>query len=240
MLVIFDCDGVLVDSETLSADVLAQSFLAEGHHVDHAHLLAHYRGKSVPDCIATATAELAQLPQYRHLSQADMQAKGDTFWQAMQNQTLAACKTHLKAIPGVEAVLKSLQSEKIPFCVASNGKHDKMAVTLAVTGLMPLLSGRIFSFEDVSRGKPAPDLFLHAAATLGARPENTCVVEDSITGIQAALAARMPPFAYCPAEPDGSANHLLPQARALGVTCFSHMDDLLALLLSSNRQQHSV
>lgn len=235
MLVIFDCDGVLVDSEILSAEVLAESFRDAGREVSREHLLATYRGKSVPDCVAIATRELAQLPQNQHLSSEEKNALGAAFWRAMQLQTLEACKTRLRAIPGVQQVLQGLQAAAIPFCVASNGKHEKMAVTLAVTGLLPFVEERVFSFEEVARGKPAPDLFLHAAHTLGAAPAATFVVEDSITGVQAALAAGMTPLAYCPAEHDGSANHLLPQAEALGVTHFSHMEQLLPLLLGAKQ-----
>ncbi len=105
-----------------------------------------------------------------------------------------------------------------------------MAVTLAVTGLLHYVEGRVFSFEEVARGKPAPDLFLHAAKTLGATAARTWVIEDSLTGLQAALAAGMTPLAYCPPEDDGSDNHLLPRVAALGVKHFTHMNQLLGLL----------
>jgi beta-phosphoglucomutase-like phosphatase (HAD superfamily) len=114
--------------------------------------------------------------------------------------------------------------------VASNGKHEKMAMTLVKTDLLKFVEGRVFSFEDVTRGKPAPDLFLHAAKTLGVAAEQAVVVEDSLTGIQAALAAGMRPLAYCPPEADGSDNFLLAQMRTLGAECFFAMDELLPLL----------
>lgn len=230
MLVIFDCDGVLVDSETLSAEVLSRCFMAEGLARTAQDVIETYRGKSVPDCVAIATRELAQLPAWQNMSEAEQQTRGAEFWRHMQLETLEACKRELEPIEGVEAVLKKLQSRAIPFCVASNGKHEKMAVTLVKTGLMPYVAGNIFSFEDVARGKPAPDLFLHAAKTLGVAPAQTLVVEDSLTGIQAALAAGMRPLAFCPPEADSRANILLPQVQALGVEHFESMAQLPALL----------
>jgi len=232
MLVIFDCDGVLVDSENLSAEVLARCFAAEGLARTAQQVVETYRGKSVPDCVELATCELAQLPVWAQLSPAEQQARGAEFWRHMQLETLAACERELEPIAGVEAVLQLLQARVIPFCVASNGKHEKMAVTLVKTGLMPYFKGRIFSFEDVARGKPAPDLFLHAARTLGVEPAQTLVVEDSMTGIQAALAAGMRPLAFCPPAADGSANPLLPQMRALGVPHFQAMADLPSLIVN--------
>ncbi len=232
MLVIFDCDGVLVDSETLSAEVLSRCFIAEGLPRTAHQVIETYRGKSVPDCVAIATAELAPLEAWQGLSQVQQQARGAAFWRHMQLETLEACKRELEPIPGVETVLNILQDKQIPFCVASNGKHEKMAVTLVKTGLMPYFTGKIFSFEDVARGKPAPDLFLFAAKTLGQDPAAAVVVEDSLTGIHAALAAGMRPLAFCPQEADGGDNVLLPQVRALGVEHFDAMTQLPGLIFN--------
>jgi HAD superfamily hydrolase (TIGR01509 family) len=230
MLVIFDCDGVLVDSEVLSAQVLSECFQDEGLAVTAHDVVETYRGKSVPDCVAIATRELATLPSWQGLSLDELTSRTAVFWSNMQSKTLEACRERLQPIPGVEAVLQSLQKRGVPFAVGSNGKHEKMAITLDITGLLPYVKGRIFSYEDVARGKPAPDLFLYAAKTLGVDPSETLVVEDSLTGIQAALAAGMRPLAFCPPEIDGSDNVLLPQIRSLGVEYFTRMDQLLGLI----------
>jgi beta-phosphoglucomutase-like phosphatase (HAD superfamily) len=99
---------------------------------------------------------------------------------------------------------------------------------------MPYVQGRIFSFEDVTRGKPAPDLFLHAASTLNIPAAQAIVVEDSLTGIQAAVAAGMRPLGYCPPNHDGSENCLLPGMRKLGAEVFFAMDELLPLIFKTN------
>lgn len=230
MLVIFDCDGVLVDSEILSAEVLSECFIREGLSRSPADVLETYRGKSVPDCVLVATQELSQLPHWKDCSDAELHRRGEAFWEDMQSQTLEACHTRLTAIDGVEDVLKGLVARGIPRCVASNGKHEKMQVTLPLTGLLGYFGDRIFSYEDVRVGKPAPDLFLHAAKTLGDKPSTSFVIEDSLTGMRAALAAGMKPFAYCPPSANGVDNPLLAAVKALEVEHFTCMSQLLALL----------
>lgn len=230
MLVIFDCDGVLVDSEILSAEVLLECFKSEGLARSFDDVLETYRGKSVPDCVLVATQELATLPSWQGFSDVEITARGTEFWHQMQAKTLDACATRLRAIPNVKHVLDGLVERGIDICVASNGKHEKMQVTLPLTGLLDYFGTRIFSYEDVRVGKPAPDLFLYAAKTLGATPTQTLVIEDSLTGIRAALAANMKPFAYCPADHNGQANPLLPEVISLGVEHFTDMAQLLSLI----------
>lgn len=231
MLVIFDCDGVLVDSEILSAQVFSECLAEQyGIQVSHHYSLESYRGKSVADCISMITDELTQKLDWNYLSQEERDLRGAAFWRHVQLQTLVACQHRLKPVEGVESVLMSLQEKNIPFCVASNGKHEKMQVTLATTNLMPYVQGKIFSFEDVTRGKPAPDLFLHAAKTMDVAAEQAVVVEDSITGIIAARAAGMRALAYCPPDENGNPNSLLLEMRKLGAECFFHMNELIPLL----------
>lgn len=232
MLVIFDCDGVLVDSEILSAQVFSEC-LAEryGIHVSSHYSLESYRGKSVPDCIRMITDELTEKLNWHHVPQAERDERGRAFWRHVQLQTLVACDDRLFAVTGVEPVLKELREKRIPFCVASNGKHEKMAVTLVKTNLMHYVEGNIFSFEDVARGKPAPDLFLYAAKTMNVAPAETIVVEDSMTGVIAAKAAGMRALAYCPPDEIGKPNSLLGQMRELGAECFAHMDELIPLIV---------
>lgn len=182
------------------------------------------------------THELSVLPEWKPLSDAERADRGAQFWRKVQLQTLEMCKQKLEPVKGVMAVLDYLRDQQIPFCVASNGKHEKMQVTLAVTGILPYVQDRIFSFEDVTRGKPAPDLFLHAAKIMGIEPTKAVVVEDSLTGIRAAVAAGMRPLGYCPPNANGTDNILLPEMRALGAEVFFSMDDLIPLISANNNR----
>ena len=234
MLVIFDCDGVLVDSEILSAQVFSESLAQQyGIHVSPHYSLESYRGKSVADCISMITDELTEKLTWHDVSQAERDERGRAFWRYVQLQTLVACENRLFPVEGVESVLQTLQVNKIPFCVASNGKHEKMAVTLVKTNLLHYVEGHVFSFEDVTRGKPAPDLFLHAAKTMGVPAAQAIVVEDSLTGVIAAKAAGMRALAYCPPEADGHANSLTEKMRDLGAEVFTHMNQLTSLIVNA-------
>lgn len=238
MLVIFDCDGVLVDSEILSAQVFAECLSEQyGIQVGADYSLEAYRGKSVADCITMITAELTEKMHWQNLTEVEREQKGKDFWRHVQLQTLVACEQRLEPIVGVESVLKTLQKKNIPFCVASNGRHEKMAMTLVKTNLLQYVTGKVFSFEDVSRGKPAPDLFLHAAKTMGVEPQNAIVVEDSLTGIIAARAAGMRALAYCPPDENGNDNFLLPEVQKMEVEFFYHMNELGPLIFNTS---HSV
>jgi HAD superfamily hydrolase (TIGR01509 family) len=230
MLVIFDCDGVLVDSEIISAKVSSDCLAERGIERSVPYILETYRGKSVADCIRMITDELSDLPNWQSLTADEKAEQGAAFWRHVQLETLVACERELEPVAGVMDVLTALQQRAIPFCVASNGKHEKMQMTLTKTQIMPLVTGRIFSFEDVTRGKPAPDLFLHAAKTLGVEPTTAIVVEDSLTGIQAAVAAGMRPLGFCPPNADGSPNCLEMPMRELGAEIFYAMSELLALI----------
>jgi HAD superfamily hydrolase (TIGR01509 family) len=118
----------------------------------------------------------------------------------MGRRTRAAFRTGLTTVPGIEAVLDGLQR---PFCVASNGNHAKVNFTLGHTGLLPRFLNRIFTADDVAHPKPAPDLFLLAARTLGADPARTTVVEDTPTGVTAAKAAGMRAIGFAAMTPAG-------------------------------------
>jgi HAD superfamily hydrolase (TIGR01509 family) len=234
MLVIFDCDGVLVDSEIISAQVSSDCLKEIGVELSAEHILETYRGKSVADCIRMITDELSKLESWKNLSAAEQAERGAQFWRHVQLQTLIVCEKELEPVAGVMNVLDTLKEKQIPFCVASNGKHEKMRMTLAKTGIMPYVQGRVFSFEDVTRGKPAPDLFLYAAKTVNIPAEQSIVVEDSLTGIQAAVAAGMRPLGYCPPNSDGSDNVLLQPMRELGAEVFFAMDELIPLIFKDH------
>ena len=178
--VIFDCDGVLVDSERLCHTVL-QAMLAEnGRELSLQETLDHFMGTST-ERFLSVLASLTGRPA------------PPTFLSAFRDRTFEAFKASLEPVPGVKKVLQSLE---LPYCVASNGPREKMRFTLGHTGLLGHFHDRLFSAEDVALPKPAPDLFLHAAAAMKANPPSCVVVEDSPTGVQAAKAAGMQVLGY--------------------------------------------
>lgn len=174
-LVIFDCDGVLVDSERLSHLVLQQMLADLGLALTLEEAFGHFMGLSTETCRARIASLLGR-------------PAPAGFMDDFQGRCFTAFAERLTPVPGVPELLHSLP---VACCVASNGPHEKMRFTLGHTGLLPLLEGRLFSAQDVARPKPAPDLFLHAAATMGVAPARCVVVEDSATGVAAARAAGM-------------------------------------------------
>ena len=174
MLLIFDCDGVLVDSEVLSCTIDAELLTGLGIPYTTEEIAQQFLGVSLKTMIARIEAE-------RH-------CKLPSDFSERLNRTLfARFETELKPIPGVREAILSLP---YPRCVASSSVPERIALSLRVTGLADLFD-HIFSATQVPRGKPAPDLFLHAAHHMGARPEGCVVIEDSPAGVQAALAAGM-------------------------------------------------
>ncbi len=212
-LVIFDCDGVLVDSERIAARIEVAAFAELGWELDQAELVERFMGRSDADADAEIEAHLGHRPP----------AAWST---AVQRRYRAALAAELEPVPGVVAALDAIA---LPTCVASSGTHEKLRFTLGLTGLYERFAGRIFSAQDVARGKPAPDLFLHAAATLGADPVACAVVEDSAPGVQAARAAGMRVFGY--------AGGLAPRARLAraGARVFDDMRELPGLLAAASR-----
>ncbi|MDD3445146.1 MAG: HAD family hydrolase [Zavarzinia sp.] len=177
-LVIFDCDGVLVDSEGIANRTLAAAVTALGHAMDEAESRRRFVGLSMKSVMAKIE-DLTGRP-----------LPGD--WLSMlQAETYDAFRAGLAAVPGIATAVATVQAAGIATCVASSGTPDKMALTLGLTGLAPLFVGRVFSAIEVERGKPAPDLFLHAAARMGHAPDRCIVVEDSVPGVTGAVAAGM-------------------------------------------------
>lgn len=179
-LVIFDCDGVLVDSETISNRVFAELLTSEGLPLTPAETMRRYMGRSTASCRALIEVELGR-------------SLDDSFFALVQARTFEAFQRELRAVDGIADALDCIP---IPACVASSGEHEKMRMTLGLTGLLPRFEGRLFSATEVARGKPAPDLFLHAAAQMGAEPGRCAVVEDSPLGVAGAVAAGMTPFGF--------------------------------------------
>lgn len=179
-LVIFDCDGVLVDSEPIALRVNVQCFAEFGHTVTEELIVQEFLGKS-----NTAVLEIASswIGPERAL------AWNQRFRQ-LYYDTLAA------QVEPVDGIVEALDGIDLPMCVASSGTKEKMAITLGRTGLYERFQGRIFSATEVRQGKPAPDLFLHAAFQQGVPAEACVVIEDSQYGVRAARAAGMRSFGY--------------------------------------------
>jgi len=210
-LVIFDCDGVLVDSERLSIRVDKVFLDRLGWPMDEAEIVERFVGRSDADMRAEIEAHLgASIPP-------DVDAEFDRIYR----ETLDA---ELQPVDGIVEALDAVVAAGTPICVASSGGHAKIRRSLELTGLTQYFGNRIFSAADVEHGKPAPDLFLHAAATMGVAPDRSAVVEDSAFGVDAALAARMQAFGY--------AGGVTPAERLArpGVVTFDEMRRLPALL----------
>lgn len=206
-LLIFDCDGVLVDSERLAHEVLLQMLAEAGVRMSLQEAYERFMGASNDKCVDI----LHQL----------LDAPPADFMPRFGDRCFAAFREGLRAVDGVAALLDALA---LPYCVASNGPREKMRFTLGHTGLLPRFEGRLFSAQDVERPKPAPDLFLHAARTLGAVPARCIVVEDSPTGVAAARAAGMTVYGYA-AMTDAA------RLTAAGAhRTFGHMRELMAEL----------
>jgi HAD superfamily hydrolase (TIGR01509 family) len=205
-LVIFDNDGVLVDSEPLANTVLAEILTGYGLPLTWWECIERYLGSTLERVRALVEAELG------HPIPADF----ETQYRATVYPRLAES---VQPIPGVALVLDALAHAGMAVCVASSAIHERIRITLTTAGLVDRFDGRMFSAEDVAVGKPAPDLFLHAAAELGVAPARCAVVEDAPAGVAAADAADMVVFAYAALTP----RHLLAGASG-GV-----FDDMLQL-----------
>jgi HAD superfamily hydrolase (TIGR01509 family) len=188
-LVIFDCDGVLVDSEPISNEVLAEALTAEGLPTTRLEALAEYKGLLLSDVVARAEAKLGH-------------ALSRGWVEGYERERSAAFRRGLRPVPGAAATVELLIAAGLAVCVASQGKLEKTRLTLGLTGLLDLFpDGALFSAYSVARGKPHPDLFLHAAGVMGAEPSRCVVVEDTPIGVTAAASAGMRVLGYA-AETD--------------------------------------
>jgi HAD superfamily hydrolase (TIGR01509 family) len=205
--VIFDCDGVLVNSEPISNRVLAECLTEEGLPTTTEQSIERYMGRSFKTCLELAAKQLGRpLP-------------GD-FDARFHDRLYATFETDLEPIPGIEDALDRIA---LPTCVASSGSHERIRRVLGVTGLLERFDDRIFSATDVRHGKPAPDLFLHAARESGFDVERCAVVEDSPAGVQAGRAAEMAVLGYADLTPADT-------LRAAGARVFRDMSELPDLL----------
>ena len=173
--VIFDCDGVLIDSELISARILIEELANIGVHYDHEYVHRNFLGRS--------WVKVAAEVRYAHQIDLD-----DAFESNYRIKLLKAFETELSAMHGVKSVIEDL---KISCCVATSSSPRRAARSLTIAGLQAYFGDKVFTASEVANGKPAPDLFQHAAAKMGVKPENCLVIEDSLPGVQAALAAEM-------------------------------------------------
>lgn len=206
MLIIFDCDGVLVDSEGLASEVFSSSLAKIGIFLSAQDCFDRFQGQSLASCFDWLEANFdSGLP--------------NDFPALLERDTELEFTRQLKSVAGVESVLKYLLGAEVKFCVASNGGHKKIFNSLSTTGLMSYFDHR-FSVDDVELGKPNPDLFLYAAKSMGELPGEVLVVEDSRAGWQAARAAEMEVFLYAP--------HGKPEFTNENI--FTVMDELISII----------
>ena len=181
-LVIFDCDGVLVDSERLAIRLDAILLTQLGWPLSESEIVERFVGRT----------EAAMKVEIEAHLERDISAE----WAAFADAYLRAFAAELEPVDGVIEAVDTIRASGVATCVASSGNHAKIRRNLARTGLLERFEGRIFSADDVVAGKPAPDLFLHAASVMGVEPARCAVVEDSRHGVAAARAAGMQAFAY--------------------------------------------
>jgi len=202
-LVLFDVDGTLVDSEELGTKVLVEMAAELGLRLPLQETNRLFRGWKLDDCVAQIRAWLGQpLPE--------------DFVAQVRVRTAETFRRELRPIPGALDLVRTLHERAIPICVASSGPREKIELSLSLTGLLQYFEGRIFSGYELQTWKPDPGLFLHAARMLGANPAECVVVEDSLVGVQAGLAAGMRVFAFQPEEVDAQIPAEAKLIRALG------------------------
>jgi HAD superfamily hydrolase (TIGR01509 family) len=183
-LVIFDCDGVLVDSEVISNEVLAIALTAEGLSTTLVEARRDYQGLLLADIVSSAEAKLGRELPGDWLERYERE-RGEAFYR------------ELGPVPGAAEAVQRISSAGISVCVASQGKLEKTRLSLGLTGLRGLFRpDALFSAYSVPRGKPHPDLFLHAAAAMTVKPSRSVVVEDMPSGVTAAVSAGMRVFGY--------------------------------------------
>jgi phosphoglycolate phosphatase len=211
-LLILDCDGVLVDSEPIAARCFSEALTELDIRRTPEELDRAFRGRRLDDCL-------------RRVEQWSGRPLPADFRRRLQERTFARFERELEPVPGIDEALERIRAEgRWRLCVASGGEPEKIRLSLGLTGLDRHFDDALFSAQQVSRGKPAPDLFLHAARSMGVPPSDCIVVEDADSGFEAARAAGMGVIGY---RPNG---HPPPPP---GVTHLARMDALPTLLGAS-------
>ena len=210
-LVIFDCDGVLVDTETLANRRLSAWLTQAGFPADYDHCRRVFSGRSMKSVQEEVEAAGVML--------------GADFVDRWNDGLPDLFAAGVEPVPHVRELIEALRADTMPYCVASSARVSKMHITLGATGLLPLFEHAMFSSTMVARGKPFPDLFLHAAATMGFAPADCVVIEDTVPGTQAGIAAGMRVFSYA-GDPHSDREGL----EAAGGVVFDDMRALPALI----------
>ena len=223
-LVIFDCDGVLVDSEPLSLDVLVRVLRDAGVDMDAEEATERFLGKSLKTMSDILHEDYGL-------------AVDDHFLEQMRSDLYTRFEQELQPVAGIAAALDQLDLAR---CVASSSQMERIRLSLTLTGLIDKLEPYLFSSSMVERGKPAPDLFLHAAAQMGTPPENCIVVEDSPAGIEAAKAAGMRVFAFAGASHAKSERHLRTLRALSPDVLFDDMRELLHFVRKEQRDGNAI
>ncbi len=205
--IIFDCDGVLIDSESIAIGVLVNMANALGANLDFKESLIALKGKSLNSCM-TLISELIGKPL------------PEDFEKDYRANTFETFKKEIQPIKGIKEVLENIN---LPFCVASSGPENKIRLNLEVTGLLPHFGDKIFSCYAIQKWKPEPDVFLWAAETMGYQPEDCLVIEDSVSGVKAARAGGFDVFGY-------TEHDYKNELQALATKTFSNMEGLLSIL----------
>jgi HAD superfamily hydrolase (TIGR01509 family) len=205
--VIFDCDGVLVDSEPIGNQILVDMANDLGANIDLSFAMKHFKGSHFKECIAVISSVVNQpIPE--------------SFEAEYRQRSLEEFKKGLKPIDGVTQVIEQL---KLPFCVASSGMESKMKFNLNLVGLLPYFEGKMFRCYDIQKFKPEPDVFLWAAKTMGFQPHECVVIEDSLLGVKGALAGGFDVFGFTAHDDDN-------ELEGLATKTFNDMAHLLKLL----------
>jgi len=207
--VIFDCDGVLIDSETITNTVMRDSLITYGLDLTLREVMDLFVGGTIQSCFEEAKRRGAGLPE--------------NWVPLMYDEMYHRLAIEVTLMPGVIEVLDHLDAVGIPYGVGSNGPHTKMDITLSKTGLKSRFEGRIVSREDVGKPKPAPDVYLRVAQLIGQPPKSCVVIEDSVSGAKAGKAAGMVTFGF---TAETSADRLAPFCNET----FSSMSELTNLL----------
>lgn len=205
--VIFDCDGVLVDSEPIGNQILVGMANDLGAEIDLGFAMNHFKGSHFKDCVNIISTLVKQpIPE--------------TFENEYRTRSLEEFEKHLKPIEGVTQVIEQLQ---LPFCVASSGMESKMRFNLNVVGLLPYFENKLFSCYAIQKFKPEPDVFLWAAKTMGFQPHECIVIEDSLLGAKGALAGGFDVFGF-------TAHDFNNELEGIVTKTFDNMTQLLKML----------
>ncbi|AUP80271.1 HAD family hydrolase [Flavivirga eckloniae] len=205
--VIFDCDGVLIDSESIAVGTMVDMANDLGANIEKEGAVAQFKGKSFGTCIEMISERIgAPVPE--------------TFEEDYRVKSFEAFKKDIQPIEGIKEVVENL---KLPFCTASSGPENKIRLNLGITGLLPFFENNIFSCYTIGKWKPDPAVFLWAAETMGFKPSECVVVEDSLSGVHAAKRGGFDVFGF-------TAHDYHNELKSEATKVFRSMSDLLKML----------